>query len=63
MGAIWRLKSLWASALILVRKKDGSLRFCIGLRKLNATSIKDAYSLPHIEESLDWLNGADLHLM
>ena len=37
---------------------DGSLRFCIDLRKLNARTIKDAYSLPWIEESLDCLNGA-----
>ena len=44
--------------MVLVRKKDGSLRFCIDLRKLNARTIKDAYSLPCIEESLDCLNGA-----
>ena len=43
---------------MLVRKKDGSLRFCIDLRKLNARTIKDAYSLPRIEETLDCLNGA-----
>ena len=50
----------WASAVVLVRKKDGSLKFCIDLRKLNARTIKDAYSLPHIEESLDCLNGAQI---
>ena len=38
--------------------KDGSLCFCIDLRKLNARATKDAYSLPRIEESLDCLNGA-----
>ena len=43
---------------MLVRKKDGSLHFCIDLRKLNAQTIRDAYSLPRIEESLDCLNGA-----
>ena len=42
----------------LVRKKDGSLRFCIDLRKLNAKVFEDAYSLPRIKESLDCLNGA-----
>ena len=46
--------------MVLVRKKDGSLRFCIDLRKLNGRTIKDAYSLPHIEESLDCLNGAQI---
>ena len=49
--------SPWASPMVLVRKKDGSLHFCIDLRKLNARTVKDAYSLPHIEESLDCLNG------
>ena len=43
---------------MLVKKKDGTLRFCIDLRKLNSHMIKDAYSLPQIEESLDCLNGA-----
>ena len=50
--------SPWASVVVLVRKKDCSLRFCIDLRKLNAMMIKDAYSLPQIEESLDCLNVA-----
>ena len=58
IGAIWKLNSPWASAVVLVRKKDGSLRFCIDLRHLNNRMIKDAYSLPRIEETLDCLNGA-----
>ena len=53
IGAIRRSNSPWASAVVLVRKKDGTLRFCIDLRKLNAHTIKDAYSLPRIEDSLD----------
>ena len=36
IGAIRKSNSLWASAVVLVRKKDGSLRFCINLQKLNA---------------------------
>ena len=43
---------------MLVRKKDGALRFCIDLRKLNARMIKDAQTLPRIKESLDSLCGA-----
>ena len=53
VGAIHKSNSPWASAVVLERKKDGSLQFCIDLRHLNAQTIKDAYSLPRIEETLD----------
>ena len=58
IGVIRKSSSPWASAVVLVRKKDGSLRFCIDLRKLNAHTIKDAYSLPRIDETLDCLGGS-----
>ena len=58
IGAIRCSNSPWSSPLVLVRKKDGSLRFCIDLRKLNVRTVKDAYSLPRIEDALDSLNGA-----
>ena len=43
--------------MVLVRKKDGELRFCIDLCKLNRI-IKDGYALPRIEDTLDCLHGA-----
>ena len=58
IGAIQKLHSLWASTVALVQKKDGSLGFCIDIRKLNNQTIKDAYSLPHINETLDSLQGS-----
>ena len=58
IGAIWKSQSPWASVVVLVCKKDGALRFCIDLQKLNARMIKDAQTLPRIEESLDSLCGA-----
>ena len=58
IGAIKCSNSPWASAVVPVQKKDGSLRFCIDLRKLNTHTVKDAYNLPRITETLDCLNGA-----
>ena len=58
IGAIHKSHSPWASAVVLVCKKDGGLRFYIDLRKLNEQTIKDAYSLPWIEETLDSLQGS-----
>ena len=40
-----------------MRKKDGSMRFCIDYRQLNAVTIKDAYPLPNIDEAFDHLSG------
>ena len=58
IGAICTCTSPWASSIILVCKKDGGLWFCIDLRKLNNRTIKDAQSVPRIEDSLDCLDGA-----
>ena len=57
IGAIHKLHSPWDSAVVLVKTKNSSLRFCINLRKLNQT-IKDACLLPHIDETLDSLQGS-----
>ena len=50
--------SPWSSLAIMVRKKDGSWRFCIDYRKLNAVTCRDAYPLPRIDATLDSLAGA-----
>ena len=44
----------------MVRKKDGSLRFCIDLRRLNARTVQDVNALPRIDEIWDFWNGAEL---
>ena len=58
VGAIRRSFSPWASAVVLVRKKDGGLKLCIDLRKLNNRTIRDGYALPRIDDTLDCLHGA-----
>ena len=58
LGAIRRSCSPFASNVVLVRNTDGSLRFCIDLRRPNSSTVPDAYSLPRIEETLDALGGA-----
>ena len=48
----------WSAGVVLAKKKNGTTRFCVDYRKLNAFTIKDAYLLPRIDESLDHLSGA-----
>ena len=56
-GVIEHSHSEWASPPLLVRKRDGSWRYCIDFRAVNAVTEKDAYPLPLIEECLDSLAG------
>ena len=57
-GAIRPSKSSYSSNVVIVRKKDGSLRFCVDFRKLNSKTIKDAYAIPRVEDTLHLLAGA-----
>ena len=55
LGMIKPSYSPWASGIVMVKKKDGEMRFCCDFRPLNDSTIKDAYPLPRIDESLSRL--------
>ena len=57
-GAIRSSQSPWCNAVILVQKKDGTLRFCIDFRHLNAHMKKDSYPIPKCPETMESLVGA-----
>lgn len=58
-GVITESDSPWAAPIVLVSKKDGSLRFCVDYRRLNDITKKDSYPLPNIEDTFDALAGAN----
>ena len=58
-GVIEPSSSPWASPVVLVRKRNGDVRFCVDYRKLNSVTRKDSYPLPRIDETLEALAGAE----
>lgn len=58
IGVIRESESPFASPIVEVRKKYGTVRLCIDFRKLNSQTIKDAYALPNLEEVFSTLTGS-----
>lgn len=50
--------SPWAAPVVLVRKRDGTWRFCLDYRKLNSVTVKDSHPLPRVDDALDALSGS-----
>ena len=61
LGMIQPSLSPWASGMVMVKNKNGELRFCCDFRPPIAVTIKDAYPLPRIDESLSRLGKAKIY--
>ena len=59
LGVIEPSTAEWASPVVLIPKPDGSTRFCVDYRKLNALTARDVYPLPRMDECVDSLDEAE----
>ncbi|OWZ16706.1 LOW QUALITY PROTEIN: Retrovirus Polyprotein [Phytophthora megakarya] len=50
----------WCFPVVLVKKKDGEIRFCVDYRALNRLTKRDVYPLPSIDETIETLGGVQL---
>ena len=57
-GIIEQSKSEWSSPCVLVGKKDGTKRFCVDYRKLNAVTNNEQWPIPRIQDILDRMGGS-----
>lgn len=57
-GVVRPSNSPWSSPIVLVKKKDGSYRFCVDYRKVNKVTERDAFPLPFVSHTLDKLRDA-----
>jgi len=63
-GVIEPSNSPWSSPVCMVRKKDGSYRYCVDYRRMNSVTIKDAFPVPDVKDALDdSLRGAKYFAM
>ncbi len=54
-GLVEKSSSPWSSAVVLVKKKDGSTRCCVDYRAVNEVTVKNSYPLPCVDDTLDAL--------
>ena len=60
-GVIEPIVSEWASPVVIVSKRDNTLRFCVDYRDLNAITKSDKYPLPRLEDALDILGKSNMY--